>query len=149
MRTKEQISEYNKFYRLQNPERIRELKRQFRRDNPDKIREYRRRYSIAHPKDDMQRRNARLKNYYGITLDDYNTLLAEQNEVCRICGLPERILDHRTKKPKYLSVDHDHITGQIRGLLCGNCNKNIGVIENKDFMKKAISYLKYYKNKEN
>lgn len=149
MRTKEQQKEYNRLYRLQNPERIRELKRQFSRNNPDRIREYRKRYLAKHPVDLDYRKNAYLKNLYGITLDDYNLLLEKQNGKCAICKLEERILDPRIQQTKRLAVDHNHDTGQVRGLLCGNCNKNLGVLENQDFVSRAANYLKQYKTKEN
>ena len=57
---------------------------------------------------------------YGITLDDYEALSAAQDNRCLICG------DAETGG---LHVDHDHRTGRVRGLLCGRCNKAIGLFD--------------------
>lgn len=58
---------------------------------------------------------------YGITEDDYQRMLSEQEGVCSLCKRPPRT--HR------LHVDHDHVTGRVRGLLCGGCNGLLGLIE--------------------
>lgn len=64
----------------------------------------------------MHKRNMRA---YGMTADDYVTMLSKQSGVCAIChGV--------NKSGKRLSVDHDHSTGKVRGLLCTNCNNGIG-----------------------
>ena len=68
-------------------------------------------------------RNTQLKNTYGISLDDYNALLAHQDGKCAICG------KHQTEFDYPLHVDHDHQTGQVRGLLCCGCNTGLGQYE--------------------
>ncbi len=68
-------------------------------------------------------RNAYLKRRYGITSEDYDRMCDEQGGVCAICEEPEG-----QKKLKYLSVDHDHKTGTVRGLLCHRCNKVLGML---------------------
>ena len=75
-----------------------------------------------------------LKNYYGITVEQYTILLESQNSVCKICGLPE---------PRgRLVVDHNHSNNAIRGLLCHNCNRALGVFnDNSDLLASAINYL--------
>jgi Recombination endonuclease VII len=65
-----------------------------------------------------------LKRFYGITLDEYRRLLKKQNNACAICKKPER-----GKRFKRLSVDHDHETGKVRGLLCSSCNRSLGLME--------------------
>jgi len=57
---------------------------------------------------------------YGLTLHDYYSLLKKQNMCCAICG------KHQKDFNRLLSVDHDHKTGEIRGLLCSNCNSGLG-----------------------
>lgn len=52
-----------------------------------------------------------LKNRYNMTIEDYNKMLEKQNGLCAIC-----------REKKKLSVDHDHNTGKIRGLICTKCN---------------------------
>jgi Recombination endonuclease VII len=51
-------------------------------------------------------------------------MLAAQGGVCAICRKPEMIVDERTPGGiRRLAIDHDHVTGRIRGLLCNRCNK--------------------------
>ena len=82
-------------------------------------------------------RNSRLKCEYGITLEDYNKLFDEQNGCCAICG------KHQSEFKRPLSVDHDHNTGKVRGLLCTPCNNGLGVYEgwSKQFESEIIRYL--------
>ena len=77
---------------------------------------------IADPNTPAKARTGWLWQQYELTDDDYNTLLASQDYKCAIC---------RTDKPggnggKYFHVDHDHVTGKVRGLLCHKCNTGIG-----------------------
>lgn len=68
---------------------------------------------------------------YGITIEEARQLRAG-TRACEICN--------RTRK---LEVDHDHATGAVRGLLCGRCNKAIGMFkDSEELMLKAIEYLK-------
>jgi hypothetical protein len=81
---------------------------------------------------------------YNITSNQYMELFDIQNGLCAICGNPE------TRKNTYqkdgidrLSVDHNHETGKIRGLLCHRCNIGIGIfMDNEELLTKAINYLK-------
>jgi len=83
------------------------------------------------------------KQNYGITLDNYNEMVEEQNGVCAICGQPETAFEKRFNRVRKLSVDHSHETGKVRGLLCGNCNKALGGFkDNINILQKAIDYLK-------
>jgi Recombination endonuclease VII len=63
---------------------------------------------------------------YKLTLCDYAHLLAQQGGVCAICGLPETRTRNGTVDQ--LSVDHDHQTGHVRGLLCNRCNRVLGLL---------------------
>lgn len=74
----------------------------------------RRKYPDAH-------RNWNLRAKYGITLVDYNLLLAAQGGTCATCDATTG--DSRGRS---LHVDHDHASGEVRGLLCSNCNTAIG-----------------------
>lgn len=69
------------------------------------------------------RRNGHLRRRYGITLDEYDALLAEQGGGCVICGATQK------DGGRELPVDHDHETGEIRGILCNSCNVTLGRIE--------------------
>lgn len=74
---------------------------------------------------------------YGMTQEDYDTLYREQSGLCGICKNPPEI-------GKNLEVDHDHITGVVRGLLCGKCNKAIGLLG--DTKESVVLALEYFNN---
>lgn len=83
---------------------------------------------------------------YGITVDQYERLVQVQNNLCAICELPELTKHHQGGTLRRLSVDHDHATGKVRGLLCRTCNMAIGNFkENIEIMKKAIAYMEIHK----
>ena len=76
-----------------------------------------------------------LKRTYGITKDEYDAMLEMQQAKCGICEC--NLAEGRTTH-----VDHDHKTGNIRGLLCRNCNLGIGLFEDStETLKNAIAYL--------
>lgn len=78
-----------------------------------------------------------LQRNYGITLEDYGTMFDGQQGRCKICG------KHEDDQDRSLAVDHCHDTGDIRGLLCSNCNRSLGYFnDNIDSLLKAIEYLK-------
>lgn len=86
--------------------------------------------------------SAYLKRNYGITLSDYERMYAEQSGRCKICGGEGFVMNkdrHRVK----LVVDHCHATGKVRGLLCHNCNRALGLLnDNIQSLENAIAYLK-------
>jgi hypothetical protein len=78
-----------------------------------------------------------LKSMYGILQEDYDALLASQNGHCAICGG-----DRFDKRRKALGVDHDHLTGVVRGLLCRSCNLAIGLLrDDPALLRAALDYL--------
>lgn len=88
----------------------------------------------------VEQRHTRRKSHYGITKEEYENKLEEQNGRCAICN-------GTNKNGRALAVDHDHETGDIRGLLCGQCNVVLGMAHDKvDVLASAISYLKEYDN---
>jgi len=87
-------------------------------------------------------KNAKLKKIYGITIEHYNELFQKQNGCCAICNKPEITIDKRTKKLRGLAVDHNHKTGEIRGLLCSAHNRALGMFHDDiNELLKAIEYL--------
>ena len=83
-----------------------------------------------------------LRSLYGITLADYERMLQEQGGVCAICRGAETSAHGQTGTPYRLSVDHDHETGRIRGLLCQNCNRAIGLLNDDPArLRAAVDYL--------
>lgn len=84
-----------------------------------------------------QDRRSWLKKNYGITPEQYQEMLENQNSKCAICK-EEGII----KKGK-LCIDHSHETNEVRGLLCHGCNLGLGHFQDKiDLLKNAIIYLK-------
>lgn len=85
----------------------------------------------------VRMRESRLKSRYGLTLEAYEKLLADQDYKCLICLL------HRDDHRQNFHVDHDHNTGEIRGLLCAICNRYfIGNQRTPEKFLRAINYLK-------
>jgi hypothetical protein len=82
-------------------------------------------------------KNNDLKRLYGITLNEYNQMLTEQNNQCAVCNTT----DPGGKHGKFM-VDHCHSTGKVRGLLCKRCNIALGEVgDNIDTLHKMIEYL--------
>lgn len=89
--------------------------------------------------------NQSLRDRFGITLDEYKQKLLQQKGVCAICGKPETLTFKG--KLRSLSVDHNHITNQIRGLLCDSCNKVIGFAkEDISILESTVRYLTFWLN---
>lgn len=85
--------------------------------------------------------NTKTVAQYGITIDAYDKLLAEQGGVCAICREVEDIKG-RNGAVRSLSVDHCHETGAVRGLLCGRCNTGLGYFrDSPTVLSAACSYL--------
>lgn len=79
-----------------------------------------------------------LKEKYGITLSDYDIMFIEQEGKCKICDSTT----NAHSRNNYLDIDHCHITGKVRGLLCNKCNKAIGYFnDDPELLVKALKYL--------
>lgn len=89
-----------------DPERHIAYQRDYARRNPEKM------------------RDKGLQRFYGLTLTEYEAMVSERGGLCDICHRPESMT--LRGKRKALSVDHDHDTGAVRGLLCSACNRAIG-----------------------
>lgn len=90
---------------------------------------------------DFSLNSAYLKRTYGIDMHKYQEMLQEQSGVCKICR-KEGFLLAESHKMK-LVVDHCHETGIIRGLLCHNCNRGLGLFQDSvDNLNNAVNYLK-------
>lgn len=88
----------------------------------------------------LQNRRYWLKSQYGLSLEDYNNKLKEQNHRCAICNY-----DETDSFKGLLFVDHCHTTGKIRGLLCHHCNTALGKFrDSKEILANAINYLDKY-----
>lgn len=82
-----------------------------------------------------------LKRFYGLTVEQYRQMLQSQNERCACCG------KHQSEFKRRLHVDHDHATGQIRALLCTECNPGLGYFQHSvERLMEAVRYLEKFKN---
>lgn len=159
------ISESQRRWAKNNPEKVKAIKRRFVEKHRERLaakrREYRaknraaldtqkRAWEVANPEmvsmQAVRRRikamNAKidqgLRYHYGVTLDAYNAILCEQRGVCAICGT----LSVTVRSPR-LVVDHDHSTGELRGLLCHRCNCGLGYFkDNHGIIERALAYLR-------
>jgi hypothetical protein len=98
--------------------------RKIRKEQPERYAKYK------------KRANEYLKERrYGITQDQFNQMLVDQNNMCKICST-------EFKSTKDTHIDHCHDTNIVRGLLCNNCNLALGQFnDNTDNMDNAIKYL--------
>lgn len=84
----------------------------------------------------LDKRDAIIRRQYGISLEQYNTLIKEQRGGCAICGKAKE------SDGRKLSIDHDHKTGMVRGVLCYSCNKGLGLFyDNEQLLLNAQAYL--------
>ena len=88
------------------------------------------------------RRDQNLRNLYGITLEEYNQMYADQEGCCACCGR------HATEFTRNLAVDHDHDTGEVRALLCTHCNTAYGSLqENEERIHQLLRYHTSFKGR--
>jgi nitrate/TMAO reductase-like tetraheme cytochrome c subunit len=122
----------------------------------DKAKQYNKEYYRKHAKKMRARsdewykkhpevvKDKELKKKFGISFNDYQKLLENQSGVCAICHRSETYT--KAGKIKALSVDHNHITGKIRELLCSPCNVVLGLVEEDPSRLEAlIAYLEKHK----
>lgn len=106
---------------------VRKTLRHRRAANPEKTKAYKRQhYNYG------QQRGYLLRTRYGITVGDYDAILAEQNGGCAICDGTNKLV-----------IDHNHRTGKVRGILCNNCNIALGAVQdNYLLLERAAIYLR-------
>lgn len=103
-------------------------------ENRDAINKAHRRWK-SKPEEKAKSRERWLTYRYGITESEFAAMLNTQGHVCGICAEP-------APAGKRLHVDHDHATGAVRGLLCGPCNRAIGLFkESRTLLFKAVEYI--------
>lgn len=148
---------YSKQYVDRNPEKRRETCSKYYQRNKEKIRIYEqgrreqhrrdcRKYYMKNPEvskryyvnnkpriQELNRKN-HLKRTFGLTDTEYNAMLVKQHGRCAICGNEPR--------KRNLHVDHNHLTNEIRGLLCHSCNNGLGLFrDDPKLLLDAIGYL--------
>lgn len=100
-------------------------------------------YQLDNPeKCKITKRKQNLKKRYGLTVEDIERMLKNQNYKCAICGREIFLHGDSVDKNKIARVDHNHETGKVRGLLCNDCNRGIGLLkDNPMLLANAIKYL--------
>jgi hypothetical protein len=123
--------------------------KQWRQNNKEKVKEQKKRHYEKYPERIKQRskdwyhnnkdryRNGAMLRKYGITLDEYNSLREQQSYKCALCG------KHEDENHQGLVVDHSHVTGKVRKLLCTSCNVGLGMFQDSpELLEKAAEYLR-------
>jgi Recombination endonuclease VII len=143
---KDEISERRRYRRRTDPafrQRLLASAHAYWESHKEEISERRRRKRLTDPAprkkrappDPADQRRRRLKLLYGISPEEYDAMLAHQGGVCAICK-------KKPDKGKPLCVDHCHLTGQVRGLLCHKCNSVLAFgNDDPDILSAAIAYL--------
>lgn len=111
--TKDNVLTPQQRWRARNKEKYSNIRKDWRARNPERVREL------------------HYLRQYNLSLAEYNDLLQLQNGLCATCG---------ETSEDALVVDHDHITGKVRGLLCNPCNRSLH--KDSEWMLKAIAYLR-------
>ena len=139
-KNKEKAALYKREHYLNNKDKYKEISKKYRSSDTrkkylEKTKDQRKEYN--------KQRWLKVKelkphlSIYGITLEDYNKMLITQNNCCLGCKQNASILS------KPLCVDHCHNTGKVRGLLCDNCNKALGLLkDDSTILFNLINYLK-------
>lgn len=141
---------YRRRWRAENPEKAAAARRRHRLREPaagkkahqDKWRaqnpEYMKAYRLEWERRNPTYQRERVLQKYGLTLEAYAAMLASQGGTCAICASPEP----RGSTGKTFAVDHDHATGEVRGLLCSKCNTAIGLLrDDPALVSSALQYL--------
>lgn len=138
--TKANVIEWQKKYK----DRANAKNNRWKKENPDKVYAYnclwQKLDKEKHPEKWSRRWLRKDVKKYGITLEQYEQMVASQSNLCAICRKPP----HNTKTR--LTIDHDHNTGKVRGLLCGSCNWAIERLDAvPDWNVRASAYLQLYR----
>jgi len=119
---KECIAKHNKKYHQQNKEKIKQTNKKWAENNKQRI------------------RDTKLKAKFGITLKEKEQLFESQGECCAICKAKQN------NKNRDWDVDHCHDTNVVRGILCSNCNRGLGLFQDSpEYLLNAYSYLNKWK----
>ncbi len=133
---KEERKEYEKQWRIKNKKKVKKHKKEYNEKHKNQRKEYlnknKEKIKIVKRKYDKL---VRFKNH-NITEEQYIEIFNKQKGRCNICG------KHQDELKTALHIDHNHLTGKIRGLLCMKCNRGIGYLnDNIDLLLKAIDHL--------
>lgn len=127
------------YYQKNRTERLEASKQYYRRD-PEAARQRNRKHYLNITKE--QRQEGWYQRKYGISVEDVRARFKAQGEQCAICGTTDM------KQERQLHLDHNHTTGQLRGVLCSKCNRGLGHFNDcEELLQKAILYLDVWAKK--
>jgi len=132
---REEIRIRDKIYRVTHRKEIRARAKNYYAKHPEKMRAKTRAYRARHP--ERAKINNRIYRFlhYGISQIEYDDLFNSQDGACAICRKP----NWNGRGP---NVDHDHITGKVRGIICSSCNTALGMIgDNPNIARAMADYL--------
>lgn len=120
-------------WRVKNYDRHKSAQKDWRENNPDKKRGYARKGYLK-AKEQGKVYEYYIKREYNLTPEELSSLKDIQKGLCALClePPPEGILLH---------IDHDHLTGEVRGLLCQRCNKLLAGVDRVEWLAQAIDYV--------
>jgi len=131
---------YKREYYLKNKDKYKAARKRRQELYGDEIKKKQREwYRANRAKARLATKRNRYKKEYNLSLDDLDKLLKSQNNCCLICSID-------FSKTRY-NVDHNHITGKVRGALCNSCNRGIGFL--KDNFELLVNAAKYIQEKDN
>ena len=131
---KECDNTYINRWKKSHPEKTKDWNSSLQQRHPDRAAKYTAEWRGRNPE---HRRQSTLRKY-GMTNIDYFTMLSNQEGGCAVCGeIPSK---------KALAVDHNHVTGKVRDLLCDGCNRALGYVsENPKTLRALADYLDFHK----
>lgn len=119
-RNKAVVAARSRIWHAANKEKVSERQKAWRAENPDKV------------------RSQHLTRTYGITLEQYNEMLAAQDHKCAVCGVKDGECGGHGNK---LVVDHMHCSGKVRALLCSRCNTVEGLLRGDPNIAYAMAFF--------
>jgi hypothetical protein len=142
---KEETLKQCKKYASEHKKEIKQRQHKWYKRNKKSHNNYTKAYYLKH-KDKLLKDGFRqaLKRNFNLSINDYNTMMQEQKGVCAICKRTETLKKTNRTSVRRLSVDHDHKTGKVRGLLCNRCNVILGKIEDNTILLNTM--IKYLQN---
>jgi hypothetical protein len=126
------VRDYNRVYQKVHQGQIRERQHAYYETHKEQAKENARKWVERNPD---RAKIAKIKNNYGVTTEEAECLLAAKKAgICAICG-------ENRQPTKTLHIDHDHVTGKVCGVICGECNLGLGRFQdNSDLLRKALDY---------
>lgn len=146
---RERHIERAKAWNAANRERNRETNRRwyetkgraYRAERREEIRAYQREWERAHPEKSKADNRVQVLRRYGLTGADYEAMMAAQDGLCAICRKAE-FRRARNGEVRRMAVDHNHVTGSVRALLCHSCNTGIGsFFDDSALLRAAAEYI--------